>query len=137
MNDINTSITSDCKVFYLWHSKIGDYDFPTRNGTDGVVTVVSREEHPGIFHYGVSVCMPGDNFEKHVGRQLSYERLLSVNSDNKHPLSGSIKFLSKKRYLDIKLMLCMDMYYNMQSQLPDWVIETLLAEIDDLYYQII
>lgn len=111
------------KVHHIYNI---DTMFSDESGQNGVITIVSKfdEDNPQMVRYGVSVCMPGDNFVKRYGIDLAKQRL---HSNDKY--SGWFRYAREKSFNDIKTMLLFDMAFNMKQWLPTWVNDTLQYEI--------
>jgi hypothetical protein len=124
------------KIHHLWNSDtiISDYA-----STNGVLTFVSQETQPGMFSYGVSICMPGDQFTKAMGIENATRRLTDHLSGQNNGLSSTFVYDGPKRYVDIKFMMLISALANMRPSrtrthsLPKWAIRTLKNEIAFMY----
>lgn len=102
----------------------------SRQSSLGVLTIVSNQVNPGEYEYGVAVCSPGDNFSKRVGRHLAYKRLKSDD----HVYRGYVEYHGKKRYIDIKVMIIVDILANKQLVLQEWALDALKSELLECMY---
>lgn len=112
------------KVHHIYNL---DTIYSDNAGQNGVVTVVSFFEN-NVCHYGVSVCMPGDNFDKKYGINQAMQR---ANTGSKY--HGWFRYTRKKTYHDIKLMILMDMVCNMKDTLPRWAFKTVKYELKEFF----
>lgn len=117
------------KVHHLYNIETQWADSAAQNG---VITIVSQYiDSLGYFKYGVSVCRPGDNFNKKIGIKVASTRMDSISvHGSPEELCGWFRYDREKRYFDIRQMIFVDMLCNMTNALPAWVIETIKYEVD-------
>lgn len=113
----------DYKVSHIWNS-IVSRDRAVA-GTQGVITLVSREASPGTFIYGFSFCQPGDNFAKKAGIAQAVERMESQDKQ----FAGMIRYNAKKSHFRIRGAIIMDYLNVCEWQLPQWARVTLSRDL--------
>lgn len=121
---------SPVKVHHLWNS---DTVYSSEAGNNGVITFVSQMIAPGTYAYGMSLCMPGDQFEKSTGRKLAQSRLDDYCSAAEYKYASAFVYHGQRRYVDIKLMMLISALGDLRDTLPEWVVQTLRHEIAYIY----
>lgn len=125
MSNANQPISNEYKINHVWYGDESD-----TAGTEGVVTIVSRAEpDTKQFVYGVSLCMPGDNFVKRTGANIARDRILDLVGNGSTRFAGTVRFTGPRRYYDIKTMIIVDMLCNMRGDLPAWAVMALKCEL--------
>ena len=125
------------KIHHLWNATTLHSDYAS---TNGVLTFVSQEtDTPGVFAYGISVCMPGDQFVKARGIFNATQRLNEQISKVENGLSSFFVYRGVKRYVDIKFMMLISALADLRSDgkrkksLPKWAEQTIRNELAYVY----
>ena len=128
------------KIHHLWNVETLHSDYAS---TNGVLTFASQETStPGVFAYGISICMPGDQFIKSVGIQHATDRLNSQLNQKENGLSSYFVYKGTKRYIDLKFMMLISSLADLTHKsntssvyptLPKWAIRTIKNELSYIY----
>ena len=97
---------------------------PEVRGQHGVVTIVSEMKGHGVFYYGLSLCLPGDNFSKKIGIMIASNRC----DDELAPFHGEFVYTTKQKYQKILLYILVDILCNIDG-LPEWAKYTIENEL--------
>ena len=97
---------------------------PEVRGQHGVVTIVSEMKGHGVFYYGLSLCLPGDNFSKKIGVAIASDRC----DDDLEAFHGEFVYTAKHNYQQILLYILIDILCNVDG-LPKWTKDTIKHEM--------
>ena len=97
---------------------------PEVRGQHGVITIVSELKEHDIFYYGLSLCLPGDNFSKKIGVEIASNRC----DDDLAPFHGEFVYTAKHNYQQILLYILVDILSNMDG-LPEWAKKMIKNEL--------